>query len=339
MIIPIFVPHNGCPHACIFCNQHTISGTQSSFNATKVRKQIDTYLSSGQNIPHIEIAFYGGSFTGIPIEEQRAYLTLATEYVTKYHLEGIRLSTRPDMISTAVLDFLTAFPVKTIELGVQSMSELVLTASKRGHTVAHVHYASKLIRSYGFRLGLQMMLGLPQDTPDLSLYTADQLIAIDPDMVRIYPTLVIKNTQLASLYQAHLYQPFSLEVTLQLCVTLTERFEAAGITVLRIGLQTTIAIQINRDVLAGPYHPALGQLVTERRWLNYILHTLKSIHEPILLEANKPLYQTLIGHKKQHLPIWAAHTPPVTLKLNTSFPLHSIGINGQFHHEYAQVHG
>lgn len=332
MVIPIFVPHMGCPHDCIFCNQKKISGYQTSFNEQNVRDQIESYLSSSSHIKHIEIAFFGGSFTGISFEEQHDYLKLATEYIHKYHLEGIRLSTRPDMISTDILDLLKLYPVKTIELGVQSMSNEVLEASFRGHSSDDVINASKLIHSYGFNLGLQMMLGLPNDTIERSLKTASAIIHLNPAMVRIYPTLIIKETPLELLYQQNKYKPFSLQVTIDLCAKLLTRFESAGITVLRIGLQTTDSIQVDKDIVAGPYHPALRQLVTEKILLDRILESSKSIKEPILIEANSKLYQALIGHKKSHLPIFAHHVPVIQLKLNKDLPNHSIiKINGFYH--------
>ena len=330
--IPIFVPHNGCPHDCIFCNQKKIAGVGHSFDEPAVRRQIETYLSSASHVPHIEIAFFGGSFTGIPLDEQNAYLTLAAEYIHKYKLDGIRMSTRPDFISKGILDNLSGFPVKAIELGVQSMCQDVLDASGRGHSVSHVYKASQLIRSYGYELGLQMMLGLPKATPSKDLLTADRLIAIDPDAVRIYPTLIIKDTALATLYKEGSYVPYDLDTTVDLCADLSERFERSGIKVLRIGLQTTDQIHPGKDVIAGPWHPALGQLVNEKRWVNYILDFTKNMSEPITIEANQQLYQTLIGHKKAHLPIWSGHEPVITLKYSDDVPKGMLRIGDSFVH-------
>jgi len=329
--IPIFVPHNGCPHDCIFCNQKKISGHKTSFNERQVRDEIEAYLSTAKDIPHIEIAFFGGSFTGIPLEEQKSYLELATEYIHKYNLDGIRLSTRPDMITKEILDLLNQYPVIGIELGVQSMSNAVLKASKRGHLADDVIHACKLIRSYPFELGLQMMLGLPKDTVALSLYTAEQIIRLDPDMVRIYPTLVIQDTELATLYQQELYKPWTLDTTVDLCLEILPRFEAAGIKVLRIGLQTTQEIQWGQDVIAGPYHPALRQLIEEKRLVNYILEFVDGINEPIWIEANSQLYQTLVGHKKGHLPIWSGHNPIIHIRQNSNLPKNILKIGNTYH--------
>lgn len=340
MIIPVFVPHMGCPYDCIFCNQKKISGHKDQMDEQAVRNQIEEYLSSSEGIDHIEIAFYGGSFTGIDLAIQKKYLEIASEYVLNHSLDGIRMSTRPDMINQDIMKHLSEYPVIAIELGVQSMHDEVLEASTRGHSVKDVYEASKLIRSYGFSLGLQMMLGLPGDRPELSLQTADKIIAIDPDMVRIYPTLVIKDTALEDAFQSGTYEPFTLNTTIDLCVTLLERFETAGIEVLRVGLQTTEQIQPGKDVIAGPYHPALRQLVEEKRWVNYILnYVAKSCTgDPIIIEAESKLYQTLVGHKKAHLSIWGAHEPKIIIRQNNQTPLHTIKINETYHKEHAQVH-
>lgn len=336
MIIPVFVPHLGCPFDCVFCNQKKISGHVTEMDEQALRSQIEAYLSSSKNIDHIEIAFFGGSFTGIDLDLQKRYLDIASEYVLNHSLDGIRMSTRPDMITPEILQHLSEYPVIAIELGVQSMFDDVLEASTRGHSVRDVYDASKLIRSYGFSLGLQMMLGLPKDTPEKSLATADQLIAIDPDMVRIYPTLIIKDTELAKLYETGDYIPFSLDTTIDLCVELLDRFELAGIDVLRVGLQTTEQIQPGKDVIAGPYHPALRQLVEEKRLVNYILNYIR-LHpnecstDEITIEAGNKLYQSLVGHKKSHMTIWEEHQPRICIGQNIALPSHTIKINETYH--------
>jgi len=364
--IPIFVPHNGCPHDCIFCNQKKIAGAGSSFDESQVRQQIEAYLSSIKEDTHVEIAFFGGSFTGIPWSEQKAYLDLAKDYCHRYGLKGIRMSTRPDMISTEILDKLGDYPITTIELGVQSMNQSVLDASLRGHTVKDIYKASQLIRHYGFGLGLQMMLGLPEDTPEKSLDTCDKLIAIEPDAVRIYPTLVVKDTGLERLYYDGSYKPLDLEATVDLCAVLAERFDEAGIKVLRIGLQATDSMVPGKDVVAGPYHPAIGQLVDEKRWVDFVLefvqshvkeeatgsgpsavkgegrlaasvegtYAVKTQMKVIVIETSQRLYQTLIGHKKGHLSIWAGHEPTIVLKLNKDVPPGVLKIDDHFVHRH-----
>lgn len=343
MIIPIFVPHLGCPYDCVFCNQKKISGTKQVMDEKAVRTQIESYLSTSEGMEHIEIAFYGGSFTGIELSLQKDYLALASEYVLNHSLDGIRLSTRPDLITDAILTHLSNYPVIAIELGIQSMFDDVLEQSGRGHTVKDVYTASKLIRSYGFSLGHQMMLGLPGDTVAKSLATADKLIAIEPDMIRIYPTLVIKDTMLETMYQSGHYVPFDLETTIDLCVDLLERFELEGIEVLRVGLQTSDQIRPGQDVVAGPYHPALRQLVDEKRWVNYILSYTEKTYtmdrtEPIIIKAGNRLFQTLIGHKKAHLSIWDNHQPLIVIDKDEALPEHTILIGDTYHKAHAQVH-
>lgn len=333
--IPIFVPHLGCPHDCIFCNQTKISGAAHHFDEAAVRAQIDTYTQSIGENTQVEIAFFGGSFTGIEWPQQKAYLDLATTYVHRNGFEGIRMSTRPDLITPEILDRLTPYPITTIELGVQSMDSAVLAASHRGHSAKDVYTAAKLIRHYGFGLGLQMMLGLPGDTWDKSLTTADKLIALDPDGIRLYPTLVVRDTALAHMYIEGTYTPWPLNETLQLCAQLVHRFTLAGIKIFRLGLQATDQMQPGKDILAGPYHPAIGQLVAQQRLVDYILKYLADKKKaqksgPIILEAGSKMYQSLVGHKKSHLPIWASHRPVIEIRRNISVPDGMICIDGAY---------
>ena len=331
--IPIFVPHEGCPHDCVFCNQKKIAGAKSAFDEKQVREQIETYLSSVYEDVSVQIAFFGGSFTGIEWDVQKKYLEIATEYIERYGLDGIRMSTRPDMINQEVMERMKLYPIKVIELGVQSMDEEVLALANRGHNRQDVYEACKWIRSYNIELGLQMMLGLPGDTPEKCYETGDQLIALDPDMIRIYPTLVIKDTDLERDYIYGDYQPYDLETTVEVAANLVERFHQAGITVLRIGLQTTEDLQLGRDVVGGPYHPAIGQLVDERRKRNQLLEWLEHYKdiESVTVEANQKLYQSLIGHKKGNMDLWDKHLPKVVLKLNRDLEAMKIKIQEDYY--------
>ena len=274
--IPIFVPHRGCPHDCVFCNQKRITGLQKPVTARDVKKTIEEYLKTlPQNDARIEAAFFGGSFTGIPIEEQTELLSAAYEYVKDGRIDGIRLSTRPDYISAEILDNLKRYGVTTIELGVQSMDDEVLLKSNRGHKSEDVETAVKLIRKYPFALGLQMMTGLPGDTKMKSLHTADALIALKPDMVRIYPTLTIRDTKLEEMYRDGSYTPETLEEAVELCAELVQRFETADITVIRVGLQSTDEISESGDsVVAGPLHSAFGELVENEIYYGLILDVM-----------------------------------------------------------------
>jgi len=269
VIIPVFVPHRGCPHDCVFCNQKKISGQMDEVRPEKVPGIIDTHLKTIKPGSFVEIAFYGGSFTAIDIELQKSFLEKAYPYIADGRVNEVRLSTRPDCINSEILAMLGQYGVKTIELGVQSLDDEVLKASFRGHTAEDVYKASSLIKESGFRLGIQTMTGLPSDNREKCLATARKVISISPEIVRIYPALVIKGTALEKLYLNGKYKPQSLEEAVDLCAELLELYEANGINVIRVGLQATENINENPDseVAAGPVHPAFRQLVEARLML------------------------------------------------------------------------
>lgn len=261
-IIPIFVPHKGCPHDCVFCNQKKISGCIQAPSAEEVHQLIQQHLDTHKDA-ELEIAFFGGSFTGIPLEEQEAYLKIATAYRKQYPKLQIRASTRPDCISEPVITLLQRYQVNIIELGVQSMQDHVLTAAGRGHTAEDVVKAVKLLKQAGITVGIQTMLGLPGDTNQGALQTAKQVIELKPAMVRIYPTLVIRDTALERMYITGQYQPLDLKEAATLTAELMDLYENASIPVIRVGLQPTE--QLGTDVIAGPYHPAFRQLANGAR--------------------------------------------------------------------------
>lgn len=260
--IPIFVPHRGCPFDCVFCNQKRITGSADDVTPKDVTKTISKYLKTLPKDNRItEAAFFGGSFTGIPMDEQSGLLAAAKEFLDRGEIDGIRLSTRPDYISEEILDNLLRFGVTTIELGVQSMDNEVLKCSNRGHTREDVINAVKLIKQYPFTLGLQMMTGLPGDTREKSLYTADEIIKLKPDIVRIYPTLTIKDTYLHKLYSEGKYIPETLEEAVETSKQLLIKFENNNIRVIRVGLQSTDEISEHGSVAAGPVHSSFRELV------------------------------------------------------------------------------
>jgi histone acetyltransferase (RNA polymerase elongator complex component) len=260
--IPIFVPHRGCPFDCVFCNQKRITGSTREVSAETVRGIIGEHLKTlPKNDRYVEAAFFGGSFTGIPIEEQSELLGAADEYLEKGLIDGIRLSTRPDYINEEILDNLQRHSVTTIELGVQSMDNSVLKASNRGHTREDVINAVELIRRYPFKLGLQMMTGLPEDTDEKSLRTADEIIALKPDIVRIYPTLTIKDTYLEKMYYDGRYSPQTVNEAAALAKKLLLKFEQNNIIVIRVGLQSTDEISEGGSVVAGPVHSSFREVV------------------------------------------------------------------------------
>lgn len=269
MNIPIFIPHEGCPNDCIFCNQRKISGSVHTPSESEMDAIIRKHLES----PALEreIAFFGGSFTGLPVSEQEKYLQIAEKYVQQGRVKGIRLSTRPDYISSDILKLLGKYSVTTIELGIQSLNEEVLFNSKRFYSPETAIQACKLIQLHGFSLGVQMMIGLPGDSLEKSLMTAKKLIALGPNMVRVYPTLVIRETELESAYKSGRYKPMSLEEAVFWCSQIIPLFDDANISVLRVGLQHTDDLQKGVEVVAGPQHPAFGELVYSEIWYSRIV--------------------------------------------------------------------
>ena len=282
-IIPIFVPHLGCPNDCIFCNQKSISGEQRMITKEDVKKTIDFYLENIKDKDaKKEVAFFGGSFTGIDVEKQEEFLQTAYEYIKQGKIDSIRLSTRPDYIDKETLKRLKKYKVETIELGVQSANDYILKQSNRGHTFKDVKKASKLIRWYGFKLGHQMMVGLPESTKIDEINTAKELIKLKPKMVRIYPVLVIKNTKLEKEYLEGKYTPLSVVQAVETCKELVTMFNKKKIEVIRVGLQNTDEITDpnieGSEVVAGPYHPAFRQLVESGLWYDTILAKIKQLN-------------------------------------------------------------
>ena len=262
-ILPVFVPHLGCPHACVFCNQRRISGALAPATAEDVKNSIAEAAAFLPKGGKRQLAFYGGSFTAIPAEEQEALLSAAKEALDRGEIDAIRLSTRPDAIDAVVLDRLRTYGVETVELGAQSMDDRVLRLSERGHTAADVEKAAELVKSAGFRLILQMMTGLPGATDETDTETARRLIALGPDGVRIYPTVIVRDTALYDMWQAGSYREHTVEDAVRVCAKIVPLFEAAGIPVIRLGLNPTEELS-GGAAAGGAYHPALGELVKSR---------------------------------------------------------------------------
>ncbi len=262
-IIPVFVPHLGCPNDCVFCNQRRISGSTEPAVATDVDKAIEQAAALPRTGAKRQLAFYGGSFTAIPVPQQTALLAAAKRHLDAGEIDAVRLSTRPDAIDGAVLARLREYGVETIELGAQSMCDEVLALSGRGHTAADVENASRAIRAAGFRLILQMMTGLPGDTPERCVETARRIIALEPDGVRIYPTVIVRDTALYDLWQTGRYKEHTVEDAVEYCAQIVPMFEHAGIPIIRLGLNPTEELS-GGAAAGGAYHPALGELVRSR---------------------------------------------------------------------------
>jgi len=267
--IPIFVPELACPNRCIYCNQFKITGLKHIPDIDTARDIIEKYLKTiPRNNSEIEIGFFGGNFTGLKIALQKAYLDLAKSYVNNNNgcIQGIRMSTRPDYISKAKLQFLKNYPITTIELGVQSTDKDVLQISERGYDFPIVEKASALIHQFGFKLGLQMMIGLPSDTFEKSMKTAHEIARLGATEARIYPTLVIKETQLETLFRNHHYSPLSLEQAIDWSTELLCFFEQHNVRVIRLGLHPSEELTECQSIVAGPFHPSFRQLVETEIW-------------------------------------------------------------------------
>ncbi len=265
-IIPVFVPHLGCPHRCVFCDQRRISGAQTPATAQDVRRAVEEGLARAHSDTPPTLAFYGGSFTAVPRELQRELLEAAQPYIRTGVIGDIRLSTRPDAVESETLDFLRAYGVRTVELGVQSMDDEVLRLSGRGHTARDAETAAALVKAAGFELILQMMTGLPGDTREKSLLTARRFTELSPHGVRLYPTVILRDTPLYDLWRAGLYREHTVEEAVDWCAEISELLDAARIPIVRLGLNPTDDLSAG-EAVAGAYHPALGELVLSRRYL------------------------------------------------------------------------
>lgn len=308
-IIPIFVPHLGCPNSCTFCNQKTISGQSKQVTAKDVRDTIEYYLSNFKdNNKYVEVAFFGGSFTGIEEEVQEELLQAAFEYIKQKKVNSIRISTRPDYINKKILKRLKKYKVKTIELGVQSTNNYILSRCQRGHTFDDVKKASKLIRRKRFVLGHQMMVGLPESTKLDEINTTKSLIKLKPKIVRIYPVLVIKGTKLEEEYKNNEYIPLTVNQAVERCKDIVSMFNKKKIKVIRLGLQNTNTIDEpghkESEVVAGPYHPAFRQLVESSMWYDSMLEHIKQFNTKVKvveIRANPININNIIGHKKENI--------------------------------------
>lgn len=275
-MIPFFIPHVGCPHVCTFCNQSRITETVGIGHLTPeyIASTIKDYVGDSKNDKFWEVCFYGGSFSAIDQKLQKQLLKPAYEALQSGLIDSIRCSTRPDAVSDRQLELLCSLGMKTIELGVQSMDDIVLSLAKRGHTSNDVTLAVKQLRKFGFTVGLQLLPGLLGESWHTIIKTAVEISRLQPDFVRIYPVLVIENTELAEQYKAGIYEPLSLNRALQYCSFLKTWFESHHITVIRTGLQSTEEFDTGHSVLAGPYEPAMGELVTNEQWKQRIAYCI-----------------------------------------------------------------
>lgn len=320
MIIPFFIPHAGCPHQCVFCNQASITGATKPVDPAAIPAVIAARLRTRKTGTAPEVAFYGGTFTALPREEQLGYLSTVLPFIRDGSVRTIRISTRPDCVNHDTLRFLRANSVSIVELGVQSMDDTVLRLAGRGHTAADTRAASAALKQSGFQIGMQLMPGLPGDSRTIFMETVAAIKELQPDFVRLYPALVIANTPLAKLFIDGRFKPLSLDEAVSLCAEAYAILDQVGIRVIRMGLQSSEELEQMGTVLAGPYHPAFGQLVTSAILLDEMrmeLRAGKQIPDSVVFRINEQDLSAAIGQ----------HQGNVT-KLKAEFGLQSVRFIG-----------
>lgn len=297
MHVPIFIPHMGCPHDCVFCNQRSVTGIMAAPSPESVAFHIEKCLS-GCGTRQAEIAFFGGSFTGIPLKMQTQYLKAAAPFLESGRARGIRVSTRPDMIDDNILALLKEYHVTAIELGAQSMSDEVLLKSGRGHTAADTARAAERIRAHGFVLGLQMMTGLPGSTKEDEVMTARQFVSLGAKEARIYPTVVFRKSSLYRMMQAGEYKPQSIEEAVDTAAAALEVFLEGNVQILRIGLMETETL--GAEIAGGAYHPAMGEMVRARLYRNAMEQAIGKEKE-LFVTCPMRLWSQVVGQKRENI--------------------------------------
>ncbi|RLB31825.1 MAG: radical SAM protein [Deltaproteobacteria bacterium] len=305
-IIPIFIPHQGCPHRCVFCQQSTITNVSEQLRTPHdIKAAIESAIRSKRFSSHRpkEIAFYGGTFTALPTSSMKGMLNAVMPFMKQGVIGAIRLSTRPDTIDEKVLDILQSYGVATVELGVQSMDDKVLTLSNRGHTASDTVNAVRLLKKRGFTVGVQLMPGLPGDSSEVFMDTIGKVVDLKPHMARLYPALVLKGTKLAQWYQQGKYTPMGLDETVSVCKDACMRLEASGIPVIRIGLMSSPSLLNEGEIIAGPWHPSLGFLVRSAMHIDRVRPYLPAPGETkaITLRAPRREIPLLKGYKNSGL--------------------------------------
>ncbi|PKM76198.1 MAG: hypothetical protein CVU90_13640 [Firmicutes bacterium HGW-Firmicutes-15] len=305
--IPIFIPHLGCPYDCIYCDQKKITAQQGTPDIKQMIYTIEEYLQTIPCEAHVEVAFFGGNFTAVDRKLQEDYLDAVQPYLQQERVQSIRISTRPDCIDGPILDMLANYGVKMIELGVQSLSDRVLQASARNYRPEDVFKSSHLIRERQFDLGIQLMIGLPQDSYAMDMQTARQTIALQPQAVRIYPTLVIAGTVLDIMWQRGEYEPLSLEEAVSTCADMLLLFQEEKIRVIRMGLYPGEELRRDGVIQAGPFHPSFGELVDQEIFKQQALFAIVQYFESfghraeINLHVNSRDISKMTGKKQKNL--------------------------------------
>ena len=307
-IIPVFLPHAGCPHRCVFCNQTSITGTpRDSLSMEIVEAKIREFLKYKQDDRNpVQVAFYGGNFLGLGKYDIQRLLNVSIKFVKNKDIDTIRFSTRPDTIDADRLDILKDYPVSTIEIGAQSMDDRVLAESKRGHLASDTQKAVALLKERDYETGIQMMVGLPGDDEDSSLSTGHRIGELEPDFVRIYPTIILKNSPLAKWYRNGRYRPWSLERSIAQVKKLYRLFKTRGIRIIRMGLQAAEDLDSGAAILAGPYHPAFGHMVHSEIFLDMavaVMETERLSQDTVILKVHPRSISKMRGLKNMNVDI------------------------------------
>jgi histone acetyltransferase (RNA polymerase elongator complex component) len=333
-IIPVFIPNQGCPHQCVFCNQSSIAGAKWSIPShEQIASLINEHLEfKGEKRHKAEIAFFGGNFLGLKDDVVQDLLSCALEFVLAGKIDSIRFSTRPDTISNNRLNAIEKYPVLTIEIGAQSMDDTVLKKSNRGHTAKDTSNALNLLKERKYKTGIQMMAGLPGDDDAKLTDTTYKIINLHPDFVRIYPTIVLADSPLGVLYKNKKYQPLSLEQSVSLVKKIYLLFNKNNIPVIRMGLQPTEELNYGDTILAGPYHPAFGHLVYSEIFLDGIINFFESnarLPDKLVIYANPVDISKIRGIKNSNIRIISERFNPASIKIkpNNSLSQNTIIVN------------
>ncbi|MDY2847847.1 MAG: radical SAM protein [Oscillospiraceae bacterium] len=319
--ISIFIPHAGCPHACSFCSQNTISGAPHAPTTEEVRETIFSaygYITDKTARAETEIAFFGGSFTAIPRDYMISLLEAANEFIGEDGFKGVRISTRPDCINGEILDILKKYHVTAIELGAQSMCDRVLEMNERGHTARDVEKSSALIRAYGFELGLQMMTGLYGSYPEDDICTINRIAELSPDTVRIYPTAIIDGTKLGELFKSGEYVPYPFEKCVEICAYADKLFHSRSIRIIRMGLHAERSLE--EKLLGGFYHPAFAEIVRSELFRQAFERFIDQTDSSAEMTVSPCDRSAAAGHKKSNVIYFADKNIGLIFKEDKAVP-------------------
>ncbi|MDA3917929.1 MAG: radical SAM protein [Deltaproteobacteria bacterium] len=335
LVIPLFIPHSGCPHQCAFCNQSIITNQKSNLpDKDQIDDIITQYLQYKGKRERVELAFFGGNFLGLSHKDILKLLKTVNPYIINNKIDGVRFSTRPETINPQTLDLIRPFKISAIELGVQSMNDSVLLKSRRGHTAGDTIKAVELLQKYSFKIGVQVMAGLPGDHEDSLLKSTRQVTELKPDFARIYPLMVLKGSLMEQWYKKGLYQPLRLEESVKFVKQMYQIFKAANIDVIRMGLQASDMIENESMVLAGPWHPAFGHLVFSRIFYDMICRKIDQSPEllkaeNLILNVHPKSESRLRGDKNSNLKKLKLRYPGIDFLVDSNNPMQendSVGI-------------